>query len=81
MKRRKVLMASGNFTLVEQIRPHKTWYELIFVGSRFNYNAWTEMKKEIVSTLGKPKGPYAIWSFWTRAEAEKQYTYALLKWQ
>jgi hypothetical protein len=76
MKRREIIAENSLVKLIKQKRDHKTWYELTFVFTR-NWH----LHSEILNHFGNTSSIYATkYRFWNRVEAEKQFTYATLRW-
>jgi hypothetical protein len=81
MKRRKIVAENALVKLIEQKRDHKTWYELHFIGMNLWLKDPLSTETEIRSHFGESFGTYAMkYRFWNRIEAEKQFSYATLRW-
>ena len=94
-KTRIVLKEVNQFKLIKQIRPgRKTWYEIEFNlrGQQWN-GSWASGRDafaEQVSRTFDPAGtktfkktahwPQTNWRFWTLAEADQLFTFAVIKW-
>lgn len=78
MKKREVIAENDLFKLIKQTRSNKIWYELLYVLGK--WPAPTRAN-EIHSYFGKSTNDYSMkYRFWNRVEAEKQFTYATLRW-